>query len=253
MINELPPGRQEVKTRWVAPYQREEAYRFVREQVRQGLQGFVVCPLIEESDALQTRAAVEEHHRLSTEVFPDLRTGILHGRMPLMEKQAVMESFRRGELDLLVATPVVEVGIDVPRATVMVVEGADRFGLSQLHQLRGRVGRGTHQGYCLLLADDPSDEARERLQVLESLSDGFAVAEADMKQRGPGDLLGTRQSGVPVLKVATLQDLDLVEAARQEAKQLLEQDPGLASPGHRALAGEMERYLTSVPGPVEIS
>lgn len=252
-INELPPGRQPIKTRWVAPYQREAAYRFVREQVSKGHQGFVVCPLIEESEVLQTRAAQEEHRRLSQEVFPDLRVGLLHGRMSLKEKEAVMESFRRGEVDLLVSTPVVEVGIDVPRATVMMVEGADRFGLSQLHQLRGRVGRGSSQGYCMLLADDPSEEAKERLQILEQLSDGFAVAEADLKLRGPGDLLGNRQSGLPMLKVANLQDLPLAEVAREEVLKLLGRDPGLALPEHRLLARLVEAYLKGVVAPVEIS
>ena len=236
VIDELPQGRQRVRTRWLRPDQRGAAYDFVRRQVETGRQAFVVCPLIEESEVLQTRAALREHRRLSREVFPDLRVGLLHGRMPLTEKTAVMEQFREGEVDILVSTPVVEVGVDVPNATVVLIEGADRFGLSELHQFRGRVGRGEHSSYCLLQADDPSPEAQERLAILEREPNGFRVAEEDLRLRGPGELLGTRQSGLPDFKLAGLSDMELLVQAREEASRLLAQDPELERPEHQAVA-----------------
>jgi ATP-dependent DNA helicase RecG len=235
-IDEMPRGRRPIRTRWVGAHQRQAAYTFLQRQVQQGRQAFVICPLIDESEALQTRAAVEEHRRLSKDVFPDLRVGLLHGRMPAADKDAVMERFRAGELDILVSTPVVEVGVDIPNASVMFIEGADRFGLSELHQFRGRVGRGEHPSYCLLLAEDPSPEAKERLALLERESDGFRVAEEDLRLRGPGELLGTRQSGLPDLKLARLSDLELLAQARKEAGRLLSEDPELARPEHQALA-----------------
>lgn len=250
VIDEMPPGRQPVTTEWVGPEERGRAYAFVREQVRQGRQAFVVCPLIEESAALQTRAAKAEYERLSREVFPDLRLGLLHGRVAAAEKDTVLDAFRRGELDVLVATTVIEVGIDVPNATVMLIEGADRFGLAQLHQLRGRVGRGGGQSYCLLLSDDPSAAARERLQVLAETQDGFQLAEADLRRRGPGDYLGTRQSGLPQLRAADFGDLRLIQAARHEAMALLSQDPALARPEHAALAAAVERTKRVVSGEI---
>jgi ATP-dependent DNA helicase RecG len=246
-IDEMPPGRVPVETRWVGPDERREAYSFVREQVRQGRQSFVVCPLIDESPAVATRSAVQEYERLSRQVFPDLRLGLLHGRMSASEKDGVLQAFRRGEMDILVATTVIEVGIDIPNASVMVIEGADRFGLAQLHQLRGRVGRGSAQSYCLLLSDDPSETAKRRLQLLEETTDGFALAEADLQIRGPGDYLGTRQSGMPEFQAADFSDVRLVEQARQEALRLLEADPGLKRPEHAELAravGAMKRVVS---------
>ncbi|MPZ48978.1 MAG: ATP-dependent DNA helicase RecG [Dehalococcoidia bacterium] len=250
VIDEMPPGRLPVSTRWVGPDERAEAYGFVREQVQQGRQVFIVCPLIDESPALQTRSATQEYERLARHVFPELRLGLLHGRMAARDKEAVLQSFRRGELDILVATTVIEVGIDIPNATVMVIEGADRFGLAQMHQLRGRVGRGAGQSFCLLLSDDPSEGARARLQLLEELSDGFALAEADLRLRGPGDYFGTRQSGLPEFQAADFSDVKLIESARQEAMALLKADPGLRQPEHALLAASVAKAKRTVTGEV---
>jgi ATP-dependent DNA helicase RecG len=246
VIDEMPPGRKPVKTLWTMPHERNDAYRFVREQADQGRQAFVICPLIEESEAISVRAATQEYERLSREVFPHLRLGLLHGRLPSAEKDRVMRAFRDHDLDILVSTAVVEVGIDVPNATVMMVEGADRFGLSQLHQFRGRVGRGTDQSYCLLLSDDPSEEAQERLRLMERTQDGFALAEADLRLRGPGEFFGTRQSGMPDLKVARLSDVKLIEEAREEAGALLDADPELSDAEHALLAAEAARLWSRV-------
>ena len=236
IIDEMPPGRQEIKTRWLMPRERERAYSFLRSQIEKGRQAFIICPLIEESEKIETKAAVAEYERLQKEVFPDLRLGLLHGRMKAKEKEEIMGRFYRGELDILVSTPVVEVGIDVPNATVMLVEGADRFGLAQLHQFRGRVGRGEHQSYCLLLADSPSMRGEERLKIIESTQDGFLLAEEDLKMRGPGEFFGTRQSGLPDLKVAKLSDVKILEQARAAAIEIFKRDPYLQSPEHRLLA-----------------
>ncbi len=245
-IDQLPPGRQQIRTRRVTPDQRERAYNFIRREVRAERQAFIICPLIEESETVQARAAVEEHRRLSEEVFPDLRLGLIHGRIPLKEKQATMQAFQERKIDIMVSTAVVEVGIDVPNATVMLIDGADRFGLAQLHQFRGRVGRGPHQSYCLLMADSPSLEVRERLRVLERTNDGFAVAEEDLRFRGPGDYLGTRQSGLPNLRMARLSDQDILTLARREASRLLDSDLSLAREEHRPLAEEMGRYAAGL-------
>ena len=248
VLDEMPPGRKEVRTRMVPPDSRESAYEFMRREVKAGRQAFVVCPLIEESEALQTRAATAEYERLSGQVFPDLRLALLHGRLPLREKERVMDAFQRRELDILVSTTVIEVGIDIPNATVMAIEGADRFGLAQLHQLRGRVGRGGHQSYCLLLADAPGEDARERLKLVERLHDGFKLAEEDLRLRGPGDYIGTRQSGFPEFKVARLADQDILAMARREATRLLEADPELRAEEHAGLAHLLERYTQAIAG-----
>jgi ATP-dependent DNA helicase RecG len=241
VIDELPPGRQSVRTKWLKPSQRESAYEFIRRQVASGRQAFIICPLVEESEVVQARAATAEYERLSQEVFPDLRLGLLHGRMSADDKDDVMRQFRAGELDILVATPVVEVGIDVPNATVMLVESADRFGLSQLHQFRGRVGRGQEQSYCMLQAENPSEVGRERLKVIEEVHDGFKLAEEDLRLRGPGEFFGTRQSGLPDLRMAKLSDVPLLEIARAEATRLFEQDPTLKQPEHLPLLKELTR------------
>ena len=239
VIDQLPPGRQVVKTKWLQPGQRDSAYAFLRRQVATGRQAFIICPLVEESEAIQAKAAIAEYQRLSGEVFPELKLGLLHGRMSAAEKDEVMRHFRSGELNILVSTPVVEVGIDVPNATVMLIESADRFGLSQLHQFRGRVGRGQEQSYCMLLAQNPSEIGRQRLDSIENIQDGFALAEEDLKLRGPGEFFGTRQSGLPDLRMAKLSDVALLELARREAETLFQTDPGLDK--YQLLAKELAR------------
>jgi ATP-dependent DNA helicase RecG len=241
VIDQLPPGRVAIETRWLNPKQREAAYAFLRRKIAEGRQAFTICPLIEESESIEAKAAVAEYQHLSEEVFPDLRLGLLHGRLPASEKEEVMRRFRDGKIDILVSTPVVEVGIDVPNAVVMLIEGADRFGLSQLHQFRGRVGRGEHKSYCLLLAATPSLEGRERLKIIEKTRDGFLLAEEDLKIRGPGEFFGTRQSGLPDLRMARLSDVALLELAREEAFRLLQDDPGLKQSEHLLLAKEVAR------------
>lgn len=245
-IDELPPGRREIRTRRVEPEQRPATYGFIRKQVEEGRQAFVICPLVEESEAIQARAATEEYERLSKAVFPDLRLGLLHGRMRFSEKEEAMRRFQDGELHILVSTPVIEVGIDVPNASVMLIDGADRFGLAQLHQFRGRVGRGAHQSYCMLLSDAPGQEARERLKIMERVSDGFQLAEEDLRIRGPGDYLGTRQSGLLDFKVARITDQDILLLARKEARRLLTDDPELARDENAGVAARLAAYTAGL-------
>jgi ATP-dependent DNA helicase RecG len=240
-INQMPPGRQPIKTRWLTQNDRDRAYNFIRKQVREGRQAFIICPLIEESENLEVKAAVAEYERLSSDVFSDLKLGLLHGKMKGPDKEDVMSRFKAGELDILVSTSVVEVGIDVPNATIMLVEATDRFGLAQLHQFRGRVGRGQQQSYCLLLSEHPSEYGQERLKAIEEINDGFALAEKDLELRGPGEFFGTRQSGLPDLKMARLSDTLLLEVARREARMLFEKDPGFQQADHRLLAMEFNR------------
>jgi ATP-dependent DNA helicase RecG len=242
VIDEMPPGRQTIATQWLAPLERERAYSFVRSQTEQGRQAFIICPLVEESAKIEAKSAVEEHARLQKEIYPDLKLGLLHGRMKADEKDAVMRQFRDNELNILVSTSVVEVGIDIPNATVMLVEGANRFGLAQLHQFRGRVGRGEFQSYCLLLADASTPDAEARLRVISETNDGFELAEEDLKIRGPGEFFGTRQSGLPDIKLARLSDTRLLEMARNEAKNLFESDPELSQPEHRLLSRKLNAF-----------
>jgi ATP-dependent DNA helicase RecG len=228
VIDEMPPGRQAIHTRLVNASEREHAYRFAREQIDAGRQVFVICPLVEESDKIDSRAAIEEYQRLSgLEVFTGVEIALLHGRMNSKQKEQTMRSFLDGESQILVSTAVVEVGIDVPNATVILIDGADRFGLAQLHQFRGRVGRGEAQSYCLLLSDNASPEASERLRLMEQTQDGFKLAEADLRLRGPGEYFGTRQSGLPELRVARLTDDALLSDTRQEASLILDNAPAL--------------------------
>jgi ATP-dependent DNA helicase RecG len=248
VIDEMPPGRQTTRTRFIENDRRDSAYAFIRKEIIEGRQAFVVCPLIEESEVIQTKAAQEEYARLSEEIYPEYSVGLLHGRMSLNEKEEVMDSFKEREIDVLVSTPVVEVGIDVPNATVMLIDGAERFGLSQLHQFRGRVGRGEYRGHCLLLSESPGAEALRRLKLLEHISDGFRLAEEDLKLRGPGDYLGTRQSGLPSLRVAQITDHDILSLARREASRLLDTDPLLEREEHCALAERLEAYQSIQPG-----
>jgi ATP-dependent DNA helicase RecG len=242
IIDEMPPGRQTILTRWLSPLERERAYSFVRSQIEQGYQAFIICPLVEESEKVEAKSAVEEHARLQKEIYPDLKLGLLHGRMKADEKDEVMQRFRNRELHILVSTSVVEVGIDVPNATVMLVEGANRFGLAQLHQFRGRVGRGEHQSYCLLLADASTPDAEARLRVISQTNDGFKLAEEDLRLRGPGEFFGTRQSGLPDIKLARLSDTSLLEMARNEARSFFETDPDLGQPEHRLLSRKLHAF-----------
>lgn len=244
VIDELPPGRSPVVTKLVAEERRDEVTARVREACRCGKQAYWVCPLIEESEALQLKTALETHERLA-KTFPDLKIGLLHGRLPAREKSAMMESFRKGETQLLVATTVVEVGVDVPNASLMVIEHAERMGLSQLHQLRGRVGRGGDASICILLYQKPlSSIARERLRVIFEHTDGFKIAHEDLKLRGPGEFLGARQSGVPMLRFADLeQDGDLLAAAQVAASELLHDYPDAAQRHLQRWLGGKSEYL----------
>jgi ATP-dependent DNA helicase RecG len=253
VVDELPPGRKPVKTHWKGESSRASVYAGVRRLVQEGRQVYYVCPLVEQSDKLQARAATEIHAHLSTEIFPDLRVGLLHGQMPSHEKDAVMDAFREGEYDILVATVVIEVGVDVPNAACIVIEDAGRFGLAQLHQLRGRVGRGEHQAYCVLLGDPGSEEARRRLEVMVRTSDGFEIADEDLALRGPGEFLGTRQSGLLKLRIANIiGDAAILREARSEAFRLVERDPELTGEGHGPLGEDLRRryseYLLALTG-----
>jgi len=249
VIDELPPGRKPVKTVVIESGERNQAYTFVYEQIRQNRQAFIICPLVEESETLEVRAATVEFERLRGEVFPQLSLALLHGRMSARAKDAAMAAFRDRLTDILVSTAVVEVGIDIPNANIIMIEGAERFGLAQLHQFRGRVGRGDAQSYCLLLSDSASVEARERMQLMVDHSDGFKLAEEDLRLRGEGDVFGTRQSGLPALKVASLADLELLETARADAAAILATDPALTTSAYAAL-GEAVTRLVSGPGEV---
>jgi len=244
VIDALPPGRKPIRTRYVPPGDAEQAWAFVRERIEAGEQVFVVYPLVEESEAMPLAAATAEVDRLRADVFPGRRVGLLHGRMRSDEKDDIMRQFASGEIDVLAATTVVEVGIDVPNATVMVVQNAERFGLSQLHQLRGRIGRGSKPGYCLLMAQDPGDTARSRLSALVRTTDGFRIAEEDLLLRGPGDLMGgQRQHGFDLRVADLIADVDLLTQARDDAAVLLAADPNLADPAHAVIRTELQRAM----------
>ncbi len=246
IMDERPKGRIPIITRFYPDIHRGEAYRLVREQVALGNQVFVICPLVEESEAIEAKAAVEEAQRLQEQVFPDLRIDVVHGRMGARKKDEVMASFRDREFDILVSTSVIEVGIDIPNATVMMIEGADRFGLSQLHQFRGRVGRGDAQSYCLLLAGSFSGDSEERLQTMVSTDDGFVLAQKDLELRGPGDFIGTRQSGLPELDwLDEGFDTRLLDAARLAAEKLIEADPEIDIGRFPRLKPRLQHYWAS--------
>ncbi len=235
VINEMPPGRTPVETKVINPVERERVYSFVESQLKQGRQAFVVHPLVEESEHIDAPAAVEAYEQLK-EVFFRYRVGLLHGRMKPTEKDEIMTAFSKHEFDVLVTTSVAEVGVNIPNASVMVIEGANRFGLAQLHQFRGRVGRGEHASYCLLISDTNSDEARQRLQVMEATTDGFVLAEMDWKLRGAGDLVGTRQSGGGKMQLMEGMRPELVEMAQREARTIYAEDPEFSQEQHRLLA-----------------
>src|SRR6266516_1187323 len=245
IIDQMPPGRQKIITRWRSGARREEANRLIAQQVSVGRQIFIICPLIEESESLAVKAVTAEYERLSRDVFPTLRLGLLHGSMKAAEKDMVMRHFRDGELDILVATSVIEVGIDIPNATVIVIEDGDCFDLSQLHQFRGRVGRGKDQAFCYVLSADAGLQAQERLHVFESTDDGFRLSEEDLRLRGPGDFIGVRQSGMPELRMADLSDTQLIELSRNLAAKLWESDPYLCKPENAPLREKMHLFWQS--------
>ena len=244
MMTELPKGRQPIVTKIIGPRSRTKAYDLIRSEVAAGHQAFVICPLVKESEKIQAKSAEEEYARLSKEIFPSLTLGLLHGQMKAKEKNDVMQEFAKGKIDVLVATSVVEVGIDIQNATVMAIEGAERFGLAQLYQMRGRVGRGEHASHCLLMVERASQATRKRLKALTMAESGAAIAEADLAIRGPGEMIGTKQSGIPDVAMQALTDLRLIEKTRAMAKALLKRDPALRK--HLALAKrtrELEQVL----------
>jgi len=248
LIDEMPPGRQEVATYLLLPRERERAYKLIRREVEAGRQAFIIYPLIEESESSEAKAAVDEQKRLKKEVFPNLKVELLHGRLNAEEKDKAMAAFRDGKAQVMVSTTVIEVGVDIPNAAVMLIEGANRFGLAQLHQLRGRVGRGAEKSYCILIPDHKNTAENERLQALLETNDGFILAEKDLEQRGPGQFLGRQQSGFLDFRLASLSDARLIDKARRHAEQLLAADPTLRQPEHRALAAAVKTYLSDGKG-----
>ena len=246
VIDDMPPGRRPVETRHVAPGGRDEIYAHVLAQAEKGFQTYIVCPLIEDSDKRAARAAVTHFEALSKGPFAALRTALLHGRADPQEKVERLNAFRAGEIDVLFSTTLIEVGVDAPNATTMVIEDAAQFGLTQLHQLRGRVGRSGHASHCFLMGDAEADEGRRRIEIMCETTDGFIIAEEDLKLRGPGEVYGLRQSGLSDLKIADLvKDIRLLDRARRDAQEILDSDPALASPDYARLAERAARIATS--------
>jgi ATP-dependent DNA helicase RecG len=254
-LDELPPGRQPIKTVSVKPQSRARAYKFVLDEVKKGRQAYVVCPLVEESEKLaQLQAATALAERLRHEELHDFRVGLLHGQMNVIERDEEMELFRAGMRDVLVSTTVIEVGVDVPNATVMLIEDADRFGLSQLHQLRGRVGRGQHASTCVLLANPKTEEGRSRISVMTKTQNGFEIAEHDLNLRGPGEFYGTRQSGMPDFRLANIiRDVDIIAQAREAAFELIAADPHLQWDEHQVLKSALRRFWGDKLNLVQVS
>jgi ATP-dependent DNA helicase RecG len=246
-LRDMPPRRGTIKTYWKRPDEAPAVYRGVAELLSRGRQAYVVCPLVEESESLEVTAAAQHAERISREMLPNYRVGLLHGQMTPDAKESTMAAFKRGDLDVLVSTTVIEVGIDVPNASVMVVEDADRFGLAQLHQLRGRVGRGRHASYCILIADPKTESGIRRMQVMVETRDGFRIAEEDLRLRGPGECLGTRQSGLPEFHFGDLiRDEETLIETRRAAEEVVKADPDLALPGHSALRAAVESRLDTL-------
>jgi ATP-dependent DNA helicase RecG len=236
VIDELPPGRKPVITEWRGSQSYSKIYSFMHKEIKKGRQAYLVCPLVEESDKLDVASTVETAEKLQNEIFSEFRIGILHGQLKSDEKEMIMDKFRNQEIDILVSTTVIEVGVDVSNATLMVIMDAQRFGLAQLHQLRGRVGRNQYQSHCILIADPKTEESRERMKIMTQSSDGFVIAEEDLKLRGPGEFFGTRQHGLPDLEIANLlRDNEILEIARKEAFELIEEDPNLCKSQHHLL------------------
>lgn len=246
ILDELPPGRKSIVTHWKTQEKRGQVYAAAQRLLNEGRQVYVVCPLVEESEKLQAKSATQLSEHIARDVFPQYRVGLLHGQMKPEEKDAIMARFKAHELDILVATTVIEVGIDVPNASVIIVEDADRFGLAQLHQLRGRVGRGQHASFCILMAEPKTEDGRARMEVMTATQDGFRIAEEDLKLRGPGEFYGTRQSGLPELTFADIvNDMAILVETRETAFQLVEADPTLCQPANQALRRSLERYKTT--------
>jgi ATP-dependent DNA helicase RecG len=250
VIDEMPVGRIPIETHVMLPNERERAYQLIQSQVEQSHQAFIIYPLIESENDEIRKAAINEYERIRSQVFPHLKIGLMHGRLKQSEKDEIMKKFRDKEFDILISTSVIEVGLDIPNATIVLIESANHFGLSQLHQIRGRVGRGQVQSYCLLIPDFENNFENERLAIMAETNDGFKLAEYDLKQRGPGDFLGTRQSGYLGLKLASLTDLDLILHARKAAQKIFNRDPELASQENQWLRQEMETYWPSKSGDV---
>ena len=243
VIDQLPPGRQKVDTFAVDESYRARLNGFIRKQVREGRQVFVVCPMVEENEELNIKLkSAQEHAAQLSALFPDLKVACIHGKMKAKDKEATMAAFVSGEIQILVSTTVIEVGVDVPNASLMIVENADRFGLSQLHQLRGRVGRGKHKSYCVLVSNNDSPEVKARLNIMCKTGDGFKISEEDLRLRGPGDFFGSRQHGLPEMHVADLgADVNVLQLAQEESRRLLENDPQLELPEHRALRQRVDK------------
>ena len=253
VMDEMPKGRLPITTSIAFPTERERVYDRIRDEVELGHQAFIIYPLVEAGENEEVKAAVEEQERLQKEVFPELRVGLVHGRLKPAEKDAVMLSFRQGDFDILVSTSVVEVGVDIPNASIMIIEGANRFGLAQLHQFRGRVGRGDAPSYCFLIPDTEDAAENNRLLIMTQTNDGFVLAEQDLRDRGPGDFLGTRQAGFNEFKMASLADVRLIHLAREVAEEVLEADPGLDLPEHLSLKQAVEKILPSDDGDGDVS
>jgi len=255
IIKELPKGRKEIITKIVSPANRDKAYAFIRGQAKKGRQAFVICPRIEppeEQEASmikrlslwETKAAKEEYEKLSKKVFPDLRVGLLHGKLKAKEKSEIMDNFKNGKIDVLVSTSVVEVGVDIPNATIMMIEGSERFGLAQLYQFRGRVGRGEYQSFCFLFSESSSEATLRRLKSLIDAKSGFELAEKDLEIRGPGEFLGQSQTGLPDLAMKSIQDPELVKLAREAAEKTLKNDPELLN--NSALLSRVEGFAKEI-------
>jgi ATP-dependent DNA helicase RecG len=250
IIDEMPPGRQVVETHVLYPIERERAYSLIQAQIQSGHQAFIIYPLVEESEESSSKAAVTEFERLKTDIFPNVKIGLVHGRLNQEEKDGVMQAFRDKEYDILVATTVIEVGVDIPNATVVLIEGANRFGLAQLHQLRGRVGRSEAKSYCLLIPESKDAVENERLIAMSSTNNGFILAEKDLAQRGPGEFFGVRQSGYSNLRIASLSDIKLIEKARHFAHMIFESDPDLEMPQNQSIKSLIQIHWQDGQGDV---
>ena len=247
VIDEMPKDRLPIRNCVVDTSYREKAYSFMRKQVSMGRQCYVICPMVEESESLEAENVLDYSQMLSEELGSGIRVGCLHGKMKQQEKDEIMEAFGKNEIQVLVSTTVVEVGIDVPNATVIMIENAERFGLAQLHQLRGRVGRGKHQSYCIFMSASKSEETKERLEILNHSNDGFFIAGEDLRLRGPGDLFGIRQSGILDFKIADVfQDAKVLKSAAEEAGKILEDDPKLERPVHAGLKKHIDSRIQEI-------